>query len=178
MDNPDSKKVMTRSNVKALLIMTVIATVIATILSIILVELIKIPVVMEILLEILFPENPIIIFPYNLIGLLIIVLGFALTIWANYTLLQKISLEEREPFHTPSALVTEGPFRFSRNPVYLSVIMMVFGPAIIFGSLVLFIFPSILFSVFHFFIRWEEKKLEETFGEDYLEFKRRVRRWL
>ena len=134
---------------------------------------------MGLLLEILFPDNPIVIFPYNLIGLLLLVLGFALTIWANYTLLQKISLEEREPFHTPSALVTSGPFQFSRNPVYLSIIMMVFGLATIFGSLVLFIFPTIFFLIFHlFFIRWEEKKLEETFGEEYLEFKKHVRRWL
>lgn len=130
------------------------------------------------LLEIILLENPIIPYPYNLFGLLIIVLGFALIIWANYTLLRKISLEEREPFHTPSALVLNGPFQFSRNPVYLSVIMMAFGLATLLGSLILFILPPILFSVFRFFIRWEEKKLEETFGEDYLEFKRRVRRWM
>ncbi len=131
------------------------------------------------ILEIIFPENPIIPYPYNLFGLLIIVLGFALIIWANYTLLRKISLEEREPFHTPSALVLNGPFQFSRNPVYLSVIMMAFGLATLFGSLILFILPIIFFFVFHrFLIRWEEKKLEETFGEDYLEYKMRVRRWL
>jgi len=175
MENPEGEKKEPRSNAKGLLIILVSST----ILSIILVELIKIPIVMEILLVIFFPENPIIIFPYNLIGLLILVLGFALIIWANYTLLQKITLEEREPFHTPSALVQKGPFRFSRNPVYLSVIMMTFGIAILFGSLILFILPLILFIIFHrFFVRWEEKKLEETFGEDYLEFKRQVRRWL
>jgi len=131
------------------------------------------------ILEIIFPENPIIPYPYNLFGLLIIVLGFALIIWANYTLLRKISLEEREPFHTPSALVLNGPFQFSRNPVYLSVIMMAFGLATLFGSLILFILPIIFFFVFHrFLIRCEENKLEETFGEDYLEYKMRVRRWL
>ncbi len=137
-----------------------------------------IPIVQEVLLDIFFPDNPIIPFPYNLIGILIIVMGFALIIWANYTLLQKISLDEREPFHTPSNLVLNGPFQYSRNPVYLSVIMMALGLAILLGSLTLFILPPIFFSVFHFFIRWEEKKLEDTFGEDYLEFKGRVRRWV
>jgi len=133
----------------------------------------------EVFFEILFPEKPIIPYPYNLFGLLIIVMGFALITWANYTLLQKISLDEREPFHTPRALVVNGPFQFSRNPVYLSVIIMAFGLAILLGSLILFILPPIFFIVFQrFFIRWEEKKLEETFGKDYLEFKMRVRRWL
>ena len=153
--------------------------VVSIILSLILIAIIRIPMIKEVLLEIIFPKNPIILFPYNLIGLLILVLGFALIIWANYTLLRKISLEEREPFHTPSALVINGPFQFSRNPVYLSVIMMVFGLATLFGSLILFILPPILFIVFQrIFIRWEEKKLEETFGEDYLEYKRHVRRWV
>ncbi|MHA1543435.1 MAG: methyltransferase family protein, partial [Candidatus Hodarchaeales archaeon] len=143
------------------------------------VVIIQIPSVQEVLLEIFFLDYPIIRFPYNLSGLLIGVLGFALIIWANYTLLQKITLDEREPFHTPSALVLNGPFQFSRNPVYLSVIMMTLGLAIFFGSLILFIFPPILFIVFHrFLIRWEEKKLEETFGEEYLDFKRNVRRWI
>lgn len=174
MDNTDNEKVKTRANIKTFIIMLVGST----ILSIILVAIIKIPIIMEVLLEILFPKNPIIIFPYNLIGLLIIVLGLALIIWANYTLLQKISLEEREPFHTPSALVLNGPFQFSRNPVYLSVIIMAFGLATLFGSLILFILPPIFFIIFHrFFVRWEEKKLEEAFGEDYLEYKRHVRRW-
>ena len=175
MDNTSSEEVKTRSNIKTFIIMLVESI----ILSIILVAIIKIPIIMEILLEILFPKNPIIIFPYNLIGLIILVLGFVLIIWANYTLLRKISLEEREPFHTPSALVVNGPFKFSRNPVYLSVIIMAFGLATLFGSLILFILPPILFIIFHrFFIRWEEKKLEETFGEDYLGYKSNVRRWL
>ena len=174
MKNTDSEKKKGRSNAKTFTIMLVESI----ILSIILVAILKIPIIMEVLLEILFPENPIISFPYNLIGLLILVLGFVLIIWANYTLLRKISLEEREPFHTPSALVVNGPFRVSRNPVYLSVIIMVFGLATLFGSLILFILPPIFFIIFHrFFIRWEEKKLEDTFGEDYLEYKRHVRRW-
>lgn len=175
MNNPENEKKKPRSNVKAFIIILVESTV----LSLILVVIIKIPSVQEVLLEIIFPENPIIIFPYNLIGLLIGVLGFALIIWANYTLLQKITIDEREPFHTPSALVLNGPFQFSRNPVYLSVIMMALGIAIFFGSLILLIFPPIFFIVFNrFLIRWEEKKLEETFGEEYLDFKRNVRRWI
>lgn len=169
---------MAKSNTRAFLE----ALVISTILSIILLAILGIPKIKKVFLEIIFPENTIIPFPYNVIlGLSIIVMGFALIIWANYTLLQKISIEEREPFHTPSALVVNGPFQYSRNPVYLSAIIIVFGIAILLGSVttwVFFLLPPIFFIVFQrFFIRWEEKKLEEVFGEEYLEFKKRVKRW-
>ncbi|MHA2224166.1 MAG: methyltransferase family protein [Candidatus Hodarchaeales archaeon] len=167
---------MVRSNLKSFIIMLVGASIVSTI---ILVVIFRIPFIKDIFLEIIFPEKSIIPYPYNLFGLLIIVMGFALTIWANYTLLQKISLEERDPFHIPKALVVNGPYQFSRNPVYLSGIMMAFGLATLLGSLILFILPVFCFIVFQgIFIPWEEKKLEETFGKDYLEFKMRVRRWL
>ncbi len=162
------------SNIKTFTFMLVESIV----LSLILVVIIKIHSVQEVFLVIIFPENPIIIFPYNLIGLFMGFFGFTLTIWTNYTLLQKISLDKREPFHTPSALVLNGPFQFTSNPVNLSVIMMTLGLAMFLGSLILFTFPPILFILFHrFLIQWEEKKLEETFGEEYLDNKKNVRRW-
>ena len=76
MDNTDSDRGKTRLNIKSFIIILVQST----ILSIILVVIIKIPIITEVLLEILFPKNPIIIFPYNLIGLLLLVLGFAFSI--------------------------------------------------------------------------------------------------
>lgn len=152
----------------------------ATILSIILSYVIAY-VGLEVFLNFFFPVDISITFPYNLCGLLVSVLGFMLIIWANYTLLfvGKIGLRAREPFHTPHSLVLEGPYKFSRNPIYLSVIIMLFGLAILLGSLTLFIISIALFLIFRtWFISWEEKKLEEEFGEEYLEYKRRVRRWL
>ena len=153
---------------------------VATILSIILYYVIAF-VGIEIIFIILFPVDISIPFPYNLCGLLVSVLGFMLIIWANYTLLfiGKIGLEAREPFHTPSTLVVEGPYKFTRNPIYLSVVIIFFGLAILLGSLTLFIIAIALFIIFWtWFISWEEKRLEEEFGEEYLEYKGRVRRWL
>ena len=153
---------------------------VSTILSIILYYLMAF-VGLDVILIILFPVDISIPFPYNLCGLLVSVLGFMLIIWANYTLLfiGKIGLEAREPFHTPSTLVVEGPYKFTRNPIYLSVVIIFFGSAILLGSLTLFIIAIALFIVFQtLFISWEEKRLEEEFGEEYLEYKRRVRRWL
>ncbi|MHA2296389.1 MAG: methyltransferase family protein [Candidatus Hodarchaeales archaeon] len=135
--------------------------------------------VLLILVDILYPVGFTIPYPFNLFGLFLAIPGFMLIVWANYTLTRKISWTEREPFHTPSALVVEGPFKYSRNPVYLSVIIIFSGISILIGSLTLLLAPLALFIIFRlFFISWEEKKLEETFGKDYLDFKKRVRRWL
>ncbi len=133
---------------------------------------------LPIVLDFLYPAGFTIPFPYNLLGLFLVIPGFILVAWANYNLLQKISWTEREPFHTPSALVVEGPYKYSRNPVYLEVITLFTGIGMILGSWTFIMANAAVFIVFRFFIRWEEKKLEETFGEEYLEFKKRVRRWL
>lgn len=128
----------------------------------------------------LFPVD-LIPFPYNLSGLFVIGFGLLLNAYANYMLLfaGKIGLRDREPFHTPSTLVVDGPYRFSRNPIYLSVLIMIFGLAIVLSSLLLIIILAVVHGIFQFsLIRWEERRLEEALGIDYLEYKKHVRRWL
>lgn len=170
-----------RHHVKSFL-MVLLIFVEATILAIILIYVIREYMGLEVFLAFFFfPEDISVPYPYNLCGLLVIVLGSILIIWANYTLLfvGKIGLEAREPFHIPSTLVVEGPYKFSRNPIYLSVVMITFGFAILVGSLSILIISVALFFIFQtWFISWEEKKLEEAFGEEYLEYKKQVRRWL
>jgi protein-S-isoprenylcysteine O-methyltransferase Ste14 len=67
-------------------------------------------------------------------------------------------------FHeTPITLVTTGPFRFSRNPIYLGGVIILLGLAILFGSLITFIFPILLFIILNeFYIPFEEITLEEN----------------
>ncbi|OLS23158.1 MAG: hypothetical protein HeimC2_27760 [Candidatus Heimdallarchaeota archaeon LC_2] len=128
-----------------------------------------------------FPENINTPYPYNLLCFMIIFLGLILVAWANYTLLVigKIGLKAREPFHIPSKLVFEGPYKHSRNPIYLAVVIMLVGLAIVTTSLLLTILTLVLFFLFHIkFIGWEEKNLEEVFGDEYLDYKKRVRRWI
>ncbi|MHA2389277.1 MAG: methyltransferase family protein [Candidatus Hodarchaeales archaeon] len=153
----------------------------ATILSIIVAFIIR-ELGVEVVTEIfLFPVDITTPFPLNLFGLLILLLGFLLVIAANFHLLMvgKIGLTDREPYHTPSTLVTSGPYRYTRNPIYFGVVLILFGLAIMTASLTVLISALGVFLFFwRAFVIWEEKKLEETFGEEYLEFKRRVRRWL
>lgn len=78
-----------------------------------------------------------------------------------------------------SALITTGPFRYSRNPAYVAMAIMVAGLSVTMNNLwlAIMILPACL-SVYWFCIRKEETYLEATFGADYVEYRRSVRRWL
>jgi protein-S-isoprenylcysteine O-methyltransferase Ste14 len=61
----------------------------------------------------------------------------------------------------------------------LGGIVLGFGLAILLGSLVSFVFPAIFFLLLHFlFIPDEEAQLKNTFGEEYLDYMKRVRKWI
>jgi len=78
----------------------------------------------------------------------------------------------------PNKLVTSGPFRFSRNPNYLGMALLLFGIAILLGNLSAFISPMLFVVLIDIFvIPVEEKNLEKKFGKKYLDYKNRVRRW-
>ena len=136
---------------------------------------------MQVLVDLfLFPPD-IIPQPYNLVGVLLIPVGFILIIWANYALLVigKISLRNREPMQKPSNLVLRGPFKFSRNPLYLGALLALLGLVVVLSSVVTAFFTILVYIIFRYvFIKREEIILEEEFGDEYREFKKNVRRWL
>ena len=118
--------------------------------------------------------------PYNYVGLVFIPVGFLLIIWANYALLVigKISLRDREPMQRPEYLVLAGPYRFSRNPLYLGALFALLGFVIVWSSIVIAFLTILVYIIFrNRFIKREEIILEEEFGDDYRDFKKRVRRW-
>ena len=83
------------------------------------------------------------------------------------------------PFDTPSSLVINGPFRFSRNPMYVAMILILIGGALAWGSVTPFLMPPIMaWLLATRFIPVEEAALSKVFGADYGEYKGRVRRWL
>lgn len=83
------------------------------------------------------------------------------------------------PFERSTSLVTGGWFRWSRNPMYLSMIVILLGVGILLGSLQAFPPALILAPVLHYgFIRREEAMLTAEFGVDYEQYRSRVRRWL
>jgi protein-S-isoprenylcysteine O-methyltransferase Ste14 len=78
-----------------------------------------------------------------------------------------------------SSLVQNGPFRYSRNPGYLSLTMIYAGIAILRNALwAILLLPLVLHVIQREVIEREERYLQRTFGEEYLAYKRRVRRWV
>jgi protein-S-isoprenylcysteine O-methyltransferase Ste14 len=78
-----------------------------------------------------------------------------------------------------SSLVQDGPFRYSRNPGYLSLTMLYAGITVLRNALwAILLLPLVLYVIQREVIEREERYLERTFGEEYLDYKRRVRRWV
>lgn len=83
------------------------------------------------------------------------------------------------PFSTASTLVTWGPYRFTRNPMYVGLTLVYVGLAIALAELwPLFLLPLPLLFLQTIVIPFEERRMREIFGETYDTYRARVRRWL
>ena len=83
------------------------------------------------------------------------------------------------PGHQPTtAIVATGPYRFSRNPIYLAFSLLQLGIAAWANSAWLLATLVVAVALMHVVIRREEAYLERKFGAQYLEYKASVRRWL
>lgn len=84
-----------------------------------------------------------------------------------------------KPYEESDTLITAGPFRYSRNPIYVLMVASLTGAFVAFGSLAPALGPLIFPVILYWrFIRAEEAMLEEKFGEVFRAYTRRVRRWL
>lgn len=122
------------------------------------------------------PIRQIISLPYTFLGFIVIFLGIALDIWSIMSLKKNNTAID---FNTkPTRLVTNGPYSISRNPIYLSGMILSLGISILLGSLITFVFPIALFLILNkYYVPFEEIELERAFGADFLKYKQRVRRW-
>jgi len=83
------------------------------------------------------------------------------------------------PFSEATTLVTSGAFRFSRNPMYLGMVFVLLGTALIVGSVAgLLVAPIFMLIIQYRFILDEERMMRDVFGKEFEEYRRRVRRWL
>jgi protein-S-isoprenylcysteine O-methyltransferase Ste14 len=84
-----------------------------------------------------------------------------------------------KPFTPSTALVVDGPYRFTRNPMYLGLATTLVGVALALEALTPFIVVPVFVAIITMqFIVPEEAMLTDRFGDDYGDFRRRVRRWL
>jgi len=93
-----------------------------------------------------------------------------------------VLLNNKTPFDPSKptvVIVQDGPFRISRNPMYLSLLILLLGVAVLSGSIWMFLAIPPLFIIFDIgVVQPEEDSLEQKFGEEYLAYKSKVRRWL
>jgi protein-S-isoprenylcysteine O-methyltransferase Ste14 len=83
------------------------------------------------------------------------------------------------PMRPTTALVTSGPYRFTRNPMYAGMAVLYVALALAFGVIwALPLLPAVIYLVDRLVIAREERYLEAKFGDEYREYKGRVRRWL
>ena len=136
-----------------------------------------ISIVIMVGLHFLLPLRKIIVFPFNLLGITYLALGIVINLIADREF--KKHNTTVKPLEKSTALVTNGVFRVSRNPMYLGFVLILAGIAILMGSLSpFFIIIVFTISMDKIFIRTEEIMLQETFSDAWLEYKKRVRRWI
>ncbi|HKK15650.1 MAG TPA: isoprenylcysteine carboxylmethyltransferase family protein [Gammaproteobacteria bacterium] len=123
------------------------------------------------------PVSHLVYIPLRIFGVLLAVSGLVISSW-SVALFKKAGTPLR-PFDRPVAFVRDGPYQFSRNPVYLGMLLMLAGIWIALGTftplLVLLLFFYIIQEVF---VKQEEVFLQEHLGEEYREYCQSVRRWL
>ena len=112
------------------------------------------------------------------LGILLLMLGFGLSFSAAM-LFRRKGTEINPTSETNKLLVVQGPFRFTRNPMYLGLVIFTLGIALCVGSLPMFAVPLLVFATANWaHIPFEEAKMRRQFGEAYDGYLRRVPRWL
>jgi protein-S-isoprenylcysteine O-methyltransferase Ste14 len=113
--------------------------------------------------------------PYRYAGWLLVVAGLAIS--ASSSAAFRRAGTPVVPFERSTVLVTNGLFRYTRNPMYLGLVILLFGIAIALGTLGAFLpIPVFVWIIQKWFIEGEERFLADIFGEAYHAYRRRVRR--
>lgn len=111
------------------------------------------------------------------VGLVLIFLGFLIRIYSSYIFYQtKI---EVFTLKSQNFLITKFPFNFSRNPLYIGLIMFAFGVSLVNLSLASIIGSLVFTILVHVYIvKFEEVQMQDKFKDDYLKYKNKVPRWI
>lgn len=109
------------------------------------------------------------------IGVVLLVLALGMMIWVLKSLgIGRAFGKELFLPKSESKLVTTGIYAYSRNPLYLLVLLFLLGWFFLFQLTAVLILTSLFLVHFIFVARWEERELRERFGQEYEDYKRRV----
>jgi protein-S-isoprenylcysteine O-methyltransferase Ste14 len=111
------------------------------------------------------------------IGVVFVLASIPIAITAFRAMIRaQTSFDPRKP---TTAIVSEGPFHYSRNPMYISLTLLYLGVSLLINALwILLLVVPLLVVIRYGVIAREEAYLERKFGDEYLRYKARVRRWI
>ena len=133
--------------------------------------------ILMVLLAYFMPLVHLVYVPLRIFGGGVILAGLALTTTGAWTF--KRADTPVRPFELATTLVITGVYRYTRNPMYLGMLIMLIGVWIALGKLSpLLVIPIFYFVLREGFVLPEEEFLEKIFGDEFLDYKSRVRRWL
>ncbi len=115
---------------------------------------------------------------YPLLGVVPIAVGAGFYLWCAWNF-AFVGHGTPAPIDPPKALVSRGPYRVVRNPMYVAVLLILFGESVFFSSWIIFRYALLVWLFFHLFvILYEEPALTRKFGRAYEEYCKTVRRWI
>ena len=114
----------------------------------------------------------------RILGVALLLVGGALVVETT----ARFALQGRgtpAPWAPPERFVERGSYRFVRSPMYLGVILLILGQALLLGREILYAWAVVAWLIFELsLVTWEEPQLRRRFGDSYDDYRRRVRRWL
>jgi protein-S-isoprenylcysteine O-methyltransferase Ste14 len=114
----------------------------------------------------------------RILGVIVLVAGAALVLETT----ARFALQGRgtpAPWAPPERFVERGSYRFVRSPMYLGVLLLIVGQALLLGREILFVWAAVAWLIFELsLVLWEEPGLRRRFGAPYDDYRRRVRRWV
>ncbi len=114
---------------------------------------------------------------YQVIGLVVVAVGAGVCCFAAAIFSARDTT--KKPWGEPTAFVAQPPYTWTRNPMYLGIVTVLLGLAIFFESIAMLLAPAVFFAVIdRMVIPREEETMERLFGQDYVAYKDRVRRWI
>jgi protein-S-isoprenylcysteine O-methyltransferase Ste14 len=129
------------------------------------------------LLRWLWPVRVIFPFPFNLLGIVPILAGLLIGFWGVWQF--RKSKANVRPFTQPDVFVVEGPYRFTRNPMYLGVVLMLVGAWVLMEAVTPVVGVLIFFvTADRGYIPVEEEMLRGEFGQSFDAYCSKVRRWI
>ena len=116
--------------------------------------------------------------PYEILGGVLFLLFSLLNIWSAI-IMSKLGKGTPLPIDCPNKLVIRGPYRFVRNPMAIGGIGQGISVGMYLGSVFTILYALIGAIIWHLLVRpFEEKDLEKRFGDEFLDYKSRIRTWI